>query len=104
VSILHDRFAGFIVVEDGSIIKFEPSRPQPIPYYAKVITTPDGSQTAMLRRWNPGDTARCRLCPVGRCIADDDACFVMVKGRISEAQALTFDATKLVWPAEGGAR
>lgn len=70
---------------------------QPHPKDTSLIVTPDGRWSSLVRRWRPGDVARCRLCPPGTCIADDNRCHILVEG------AVPADAAPL-WSTGGFAR
>jgi hypothetical protein len=65
---------------------------QPEPEVWQVVQTPDGLWTAVFRGWNPGDARRCRLCPVGSCVADDNYCLIQVSGRVSTDEARLFNS------------
>jgi hypothetical protein len=60
-------------------------RPQPIPI--QTLSVQRGGVTAILRRWMPGDTIACRLCPLGTCSATNDACLVAVDGFVDAENA-----------------
>lgn len=57
--------------------------------------------TAIFRQWRPGEAARCRLCPLGRCVAQRDGCLVQVDGVVSPESARTFSAVGRRWQDDG---
>lgn len=78
------------------------ARAQPEPRTTKVVTSPNGDFTCIQRRWWPGDSARCQLCPSGRCVVDEgDVCCFGVRGSVTVAEARLFDANGLVWAEPG---
>lgn len=44
--------------------------------------------TAIWRTWKPGDTARCRLCPV--CTASGDECLIQTDAKLGAADPRSF--------------
>lgn len=60
---------------------------QPIPRFALVVSAPDGSSTAITRRFEAGDAYHCRLCPNGSCCAVQDVCLIMVPGVVAPKDA-----------------
>jgi hypothetical protein len=66
---------------------------QPSPVYAQLVVL--GDRTAIMRRWRPGDTERCQLCPVGTCVAYQNACLLGVPGLVEGDEALLFSTIGL---------
>lgn len=67
-----------------------PMQPEPVMWQA--APTPDGRWTAAVRLWDPGDVARCRLCPVGTCVATERSfCVLQIPGRLTTAQVRLLD-------------
>lgn len=59
---------------------------QPRPIGLTVITIEDCGLTVIKRQWAPGDPARCRLCPRGKCGADSfDSCVVVARRPVDRA-------------------
>jgi hypothetical protein len=50
--------------------------------------------SSILRKWRPGDTAKCRLCP--ECTAFADTCLVSTLGRVGKGEAAAFYAMKTI--------
>lgn len=59
--------------------------------------------TAITRRWDGDDAARCGLCPAGRCTAYRGSCTVLVDRDVPIHEAKTFDASGVgaVWQWAG---
>ena len=65
---------------------------QPVPVGLQIAAHTDAGRTVtgILRQWKPGDAARCRLCPVGRCGAHNDVCLVLVSGVVAPSTAALY--------------
>jgi hypothetical protein len=68
---------------------------QPVPRFAILAQTPDGSYTALTRVLNKGDAVLCGLCPKGRCVAVEDVCTLQVPGKIEHHEALMYSTLGL---------
>lgn len=68
-------------------------RTQPRPVETRCAAMPCGLQTvtAIYRRWAPGESRQCRLCPA--CGAQDDACLILVNQRVEASETPLYDAT-----------
>jgi hypothetical protein len=77
---------------------------QPEPIDTRRVIAPGSGYTTIMRQWRPGETARCRLCPKGRCTAKDDICLLTIRGIIPKEAAPTFNTAGLTWEEKGGAR
>lgn len=77
--------------------------PRPYPRLTLVANLRVGSTpvTAITRLWNPGDAARCRRCPTGRCSAHKDACQVLVGERVEPKEAPDYMAGDAGWSSHG---
>jgi hypothetical protein len=71
---------------------------QPIPIETRIahLRNAAGWMTALYRRWRPGDSRLCHLCPRGECCAEEDACLLLVPVRVSEIEAARFSTVGLV--------
>jgi hypothetical protein len=66
--------------------------PQPVPRFAIIATVPNGSFTAITRRFEDGDAAHCRLRPEGTCCAVQDICAIIVSGVVAPKDAPLFSS------------
>ncbi len=72
-------------LEVAATLPMVPMQPRPertrVVYYRTVGRT----ITAIMRRWRPGDTARCQLC--SQCRAYDDGCLMVFPRKIPKDEA-----------------
>jgi hypothetical protein len=94
----------FSPIRDGPI----PNPHQPLPVSILVARMPIGGRvvTAITRQWLPGDSARCRLCPAGRCGAHEDVCLLLFDREIPDAEVplVEHQAGEVVEPREAPLR
>lgn len=70
------------------------AQPEPLMWAATYIEGPDGGRTVIARFWEPGDAARCRLCPLGRCtVTRGGLCQVTYRGHVSAVAAPLYTAS-----------
>ena len=60
-------------------------QPEPLELIDSYIPGPWGGVTAVTRFWRPGDTLRCRLCPLCTASHNRASCQVQVRGRVAAA-------------------
>jgi hypothetical protein len=75
---------------------------QPMPRFALVAPTPDGRWTAITRKFQPGESASCRLCPAGTCGAEEDVCTLQFEGVVREEDALLISSVGLLRVGDRG--
>lgn len=70
-------------------------RIQPLPIDTRVVrfVSSNGDFSSVLRRWRPGDSERCRLCPTGKCWAQDDLCLIAVNRFVATDEAPLLDVS-----------
>jgi hypothetical protein len=69
--------------------------PQPTPMLTTLAVTPDRRWTSIVRYWESGKTAHCRLCPAGTCIARSDVCHLIFSGVIDDSKAMLVSSVGL---------
>jgi hypothetical protein len=77
-------------------------RPQPRPLLTRVARMNVAGRvvSAIERRWGPGDTRLCRLCPFGQCSASYDSCLVMTLGHVGEGSEAALHRSSSIRRAE----
>jgi hypothetical protein len=67
---------------------------QPVPIRTLVTRLRIAGQTvtSIYRRWEPGASALCRLCPAGRCSASYDACMLSVSEDVPPGEAYRYSS------------
>jgi len=69
-------------------VPFIVAQPSPARYALSILELPDGrAVSAIARVWDHGDEVRCRLCPLGKCVAAEGLCVVAVNERVMDESA-----------------
>lgn len=75
----------------------DPDRPWPLFAHVGHLRLDGLVVTSIMRRWRPGDAARCRRCPAGHCYADRDICCLTIAEFIPSEAALDYTAMDDRW-------
>jgi hypothetical protein len=70
-------------------------QPRPVLTRTAHLRHRGGAISAIYREWQGSDPARCRLCPVGTCCAQDGACLILVEGDVSDDEAELFSTARI---------
>ena len=74
----------------------------PKPAETRVCYMPDGSTTAIFRRWNRGDSGPSGSCTrCFQCYAYSNACLMTVPGRVARSQAADYSPARSGQPLRG---
>lgn len=66
---------------------------QPTPRITSLAVTPDGRWSSLVRHWDEGETARCRLCPNSPCRAEENVCHFLVPRTLTDREAPLYRRT-----------
>jgi hypothetical protein len=72
------------VIKPPTVVAF-PSQPMPSHLHMAWTKVGGTTVTSIMRTWKPGDVERCKLCPLGQCIARQSGvnhCLVVVSEHV----------------------